>query len=146
MITDDGADLRHGATHFKVNFGQLRNVIDKSERAKKNILIAVAGGADDGTSEVRQSVDVVVRQEIEKFAQIIFASSPAQCEFRIGQRGLTLEDLRLRYGGCKPGLHGRDSHDQESVDQPDDNRFSWIKEPLKFDALRQAWIDPEGGP
>lgn len=42
-ITDDSAALRHGATQFKVNFDQLRKVIDESEWAKKNILIAVAG-------------------------------------------------------------------------------------------------------
>lgn len=143
-ITDDGAALRHGATQFKVNFDQLRKVIDESEWAKKNILIAVAGGASDGTSGVRQAADATVRQEIEKFAHIIFSSSPAQREFWIGQRGVSVEELRSRYDGCKPCLHGSDSHDQKSVGQPVDNRFSWIKGALEFDALRQACIDPEG--
>ncbi|MQX45732.1 TrlF family AAA-like ATPase [Sinorhizobium medicae] len=143
-ITDDGAALRHGATQFKVNFDQLRKVIDESEWAKKNILIAVAGAAGDGTSGVRQAADATVRQEIEKFAHIIFSSSPAQREFWIGQRGVTIEELRDRYDGCKPCLHGSDSHDQKTVGQPVDNRFSWIKGALEFDALRQACIDPEG--
>lgn len=143
-ITDDGAALRHGATQFKVNFDQLRKVIAESEWSKKNILIAVAGGEGDGTSGVRQAADATVRQEIEKFAHIIFSSSPAQREFWIGRRGATLEELRARYDGCKPCLHGSDSHDQTSVGQPDDNRFSWIKGALEFDALRQACLDPEG--
>ncbi|MGH6858740.1 MAG: TrlF family AAA-like ATPase, partial [Phyllobacterium sp.] len=143
--TDDGAALRHGATQFKVNFDQLRKVIDESEWAKKNILIAVAGGAGDGTSGVRQAADTTVRQEIEKFAHIIFSSSPAQREFWLGQRpGVTVEELRARYDGCKPCLHGSDSHDQKSVGQPVEDRFSWIKGTLEFDALRQACIDPEG--
>lgn len=144
-ITDDSAALRHGATQFKVNFDQLRKVIHESEWAKKNILIAVAGSAGDGTSGVRQAADTTVRQEIEKFAHIIFSSSPAQREFWLGQRpGVTVEALRARYDGCKPCLHGSDSHDQQSVGQPVDNRFSWIKGALEFDALRQACIDPEG--
>lgn len=144
-IIDDGAALRHGATQFKVNFGQLREVIHESEWAKKNILIAVAGGAGDGTSGVRQAADTTVRQEIEKFAHIIFSSSPSQREFWLGQRpGITVEELRERYDGCKPCLHGSDSHDQKSVGQPVDNRFTWIKGALEFDALRQACIDPEG--
>jgi energy-coupling factor transporter ATP-binding protein EcfA2 len=142
-ISDDGAALRHGATQFKVNFDQLRKVIDESEWAKRNILIAVAGGTGDGTSGVRQAADFTVRQEIEKFAHIIFSSSPAQREFWIGQRGVTIEELRARYDGCKPCLHGSDSHDQKSVGQPVDSRFSWIKGALVFDALRQACIDPE---
>jgi hypothetical protein len=143
-ITDDGAALRHGATQFKVNFDQLRKVIAESEWAKKNILIAVAGGTGDGTSGIRQAADATVRQEIEKFAHIIFSSSPTQREFWIGQRGLTIEELRARYDGCKPCLHGSDSHDQKTVGHPVDNRFSWIKGALEFDALRQACIDPEG--
>ncbi|HEV7732453.1 MAG TPA: ATP-binding protein, partial [Candidatus Binatia bacterium] len=143
-ITDHGAALRHGATQFKVNFNQLRKVIGESEWAKNNILIAVAGGAGDGTSGVREAADATVRQEIEKFAHIIFSSSPAQREFWIGQRGVMVEELRARYDGCKPCLHGSDSHDQESVGQPVDNRFSWIKGALEFEALRQACIDPEG--
>lgn len=143
-IVDDGAALRHGATQFKVNFDQLRKVIHDSEWAKKNILIAVAGAAGDGTSGLRQAADATIRQEIEKFAHIIFSSSPAQREFWLGQRGVTIEELRSRYDGCKPCLHGSDSHDQKSVGQPVDNRFSWIKGALEFDALRQACIDPEG--
>lgn len=144
-ITDDRAALRHGATQFKVNFDQLRKVIPESEWAKKNILIAVAGGAGDGTSGVRQAADATVRQEIEKFAHIIFSSSPVQREFWLGQRpGASVEKLRSRYDGCKPCLHGSDSHDPKSIGQPVDNRFSWIKGALEFDALRQACIDPEG--
>lgn len=143
-ITDDTAALRHGATQFKVNFDQLRKVIGESEWAKKNILIAVAGCASDGTSGVRQAADATVRQEIEKFAHIIFSSSPAQREFWNGQRGTSIEELRSRYNGCKPCLHGSDSHDQKSVGKPNENRFSWIKGTPEFDALRQACIDPEG--
>ncbi|NSZ19721.1 TrlF family AAA-like ATPase [Agrobacterium vitis] len=143
-ITEDGAALRHGATQVKVNFDQLRKVIHESEWAKKNILIAVAGGAGDGTSGLRQAADATMRQEIEKFAHIIFSSSPAQREFWLGQRGVSIEELRSRYDGCKPCLHGSDSHDQKSVGQPVDSRFSWIKGALEFDALRQACIDPEG--
>jgi hypothetical protein len=143
-IKDDGAALRHGATQFKVNFDQLRKVIAESEWAKKNILIAVAGGSGDGTSGVRQAADATVRQELEKFAHIIFSSSVAQREFWIGQRNVSVEELRSRYDGCKPCLHGSDSHEQASVGQPVDNRFSWIKGALTFDALRQVCIDPEG--
>jgi predicted ATPase len=143
-LSDDHAALRHGATQFKVNFDQLRKVFDESEWAKTNILIGVAGGAGDGTSGVRQAADATVRQEIEKFAHIIFSSSAAQREFWLGQRSVTLEELRARYDGCKPCLHGSDSHDQQSVGQPVGNRFSWIKGALEFDALRQACIDPAG--
>ena len=143
-IVDDGPALRHGATQYKVNFDQLRRVLRDSDWAKANILVAVAGAAGDGTSGLRQAADATMRQEIERFAHIIFSSSPAQREFWLGKKGVSVEQLRENYDGCKPCLHGSDAHDQKSVGQPVEERFSWIKGGLEFDALRQACIDPEG--
>lgn len=143
-ITDNRAALVHGATQFKVNFAELREVFKESEWATQNILIAVAGGAGDGTSGLREAADTTVREEIEKFAHIIFASSPAQREFWLGKKGMAPQQLRDRFDGCKPCLHGSDAHYQSAVGQPTGNRFSWVKGALTFDALRQACIDPEG--
>ena len=143
-ITDDIAALRFGATQFKVNFSQLKEVYHQSDWAKENILIAVAGGSGDGTSGLRQAADTTIRQEIEAFAHIIFASNAAQREFWLGQRSVNVEMLRERFNGCKPCLHGSDSHHIETVGQPVAERYSWIKGSLEFDALRQACIDPEG--
>jgi len=143
-IIDDRAALEHGATQFKVNFSELRQVIGESDWAKKNIIIAVAGSAGDGTSGIRQAADATVRQEIEKFAHIIFSSNVAQREFWLGQRNASVETLKERYNGCKPCLHGSDAHEQGTVARPTEDRFSWVKGGLEFDALRQACIDPEG--
>ncbi|MCA1653105.1 MAG: hypothetical protein LC656_02650 [Sphingomonadales bacterium] len=143
-LLDDPSALAHGATQFKVNFDQLRTVYSNSDWAKNNVLVAVAGGAGDGTSGVRQAADATVRQEIEKFAHVIFASSAAQREFWLGERGVSVDQLRDRYDGCKPCLHGSDAHDQSSTGQPVEDRFSWVKGALTFDALRQACIDPAG--
>ncbi len=142
-IKDDLAALRHGATQFKVNFDLLRKVIKESDWAKNNILIAVAGGSGDGTSGLRQAADTTIRQEIEKFSHIIFSSNIAQREFWLGQKSDTIKELRERYHGCKPCLHGSDAHDLKKVGQPTDDRFSWIKGGLEFDSLRQACIDPK---
>jgi hypothetical protein len=143
-ITDDRAALAYGANQFKVNFQKLREVFSESGWAKKNILIAVAGGATDGTSGVREAADQTIRREIEGFAHVIFASSVAQREFWLGDRDLSPAEVRARYGGLKPCLHGSDAHKLEDVATPFGDRFSWIKGGLEFDALRQACIDPAG--
>jgi len=142
--TDDRAALDYGANQFKVNFQQLREVFSESGWAKKNILIAVAGGATDGTAGVREAADQTIRREIEGFAHVMFASSVAQREFWLGQRDLSPDEIRARYGGLKPCLHGSDAHKIDDVASPFGGRFSWIKGGLEFDALRQACIDPEG--
>lgn len=143
-ISDDRAALAYGANQFKVNFQKLREVFGESGWAKKNILIAVAGGATDGTSGVREAADQTLRREIEGFAHVIFASSVAQREFWLGQRDLGPAQIRATYGGLKPCLHGSDAHKIEGVATPFGDRFSWIKGSLEFDSLRQACIDPAG--
>lgn len=143
-ITDDAAALSFGASQFKVNFQQLRDVYAGSGWAKKNILIAVAGGARDGTSGVREAADQTIRREIESFAHVIFAASAAQREFWLGRRDLTRGEIRARYGGLKPCLHGSDAHKLDDIASPFGDRFSWIKGALEFDSLRQAYIDPAG--
>ena len=117
-ITDDRAALSYGANQFKVNFQKLREVFSESGWAKKNILIAVAGGANDGTSGVREAADQTLRREIEGFAHVIFASSEPQREFWLGKGDLTPSEVRSRYGGLKPCLHGSDAHKLEDVATP----------------------------
>lgn len=141
-IIDDRAAQRYGASQFKVNLTQLRDELAKNSWAKTDILIAVAGSKSDGTSGVREAGDTALRQEIESFAHIIFASSVAQREFWLGRKADSPEQIKARYGGLKPCLHGSDAHDPKRLANPE-GRFSWIKGAAEFDALRQAGIDPE---
>jgi hypothetical protein len=143
-LTDPMIELQRGTEQFKVSLDQLKRVYSGSDWARDNILIAVAGSETDGTSGVRDAADATLRQEIEKFAHVIFAGSSAQREFWLGQRSATPEELRQRYGGLKPCMHGSDAHEQRSVGRPDADRYSWIKGAVEFDALRQACIDPVG--
>lgn len=141
-IQDDRVAMALGVTQFKVHFAQLRTCYADSAWAKEHILIGVAGGSGDGTSGVSAASDETMRQEIERFAHFIFTSSPAQREFWLGQRALTAEQLRERYNGCKPCMHGSDAHQLADAAKPAADRFSWVKGALSFDALRQACIDP----
>ena len=141
-LTDERAALAHGARQFKVNFRELREVFKESEWAQANILVAVAGGTNDGTSGIKGSADQALRQQIERFADLIFASSPAQREFWLGEGALKTEDVREQYRGLKPCLHGSDAHAQGDVGKPFGDRFSWVKGKVEYDSLRHACIVP----
>jgi hypothetical protein len=140
----DKAALEHGANQFKVEFQQLQAAYRESDWARENILIAISGTETDGTSGMRDAAEQTLREEMEKFAHIIFASSPAQRDFWLGLKSASPGELRERYDGLKPCLHGCDAHDQERVGKPDGNRYSWVKGSLSFDSLKQACIDPAG--
>jgi hypothetical protein len=139
--TDDEAALRHGCTQFKVS---LDNLVEahRIEWASDNILIAVAGNAD-GTSGVKEAADTTLREEINKAAHAIFASSLKQRDFWLGHGKAAIDELRERYGGPKPCIWGSDAHELERVAKPAEDRFCWIKGAPTFDALRQACLDPE---
>jgi energy-coupling factor transporter ATP-binding protein EcfA2 len=138
------AALEKGATQFKISFPELVTQYSASAWAKANIVVAVAGGETDGTSGIREAADATLRQEIEKFAHVIFASSPSQRDFWLGRKSASVDIVRSRYGGLKPCLHGSDGHDHQSAGTPDGDRYSWIKGAVAFDSLRQAVIDPAG--
>lgn len=140
-ITDEAA-LQHGCSQFKVSLENLLEAYRGIEWARDNILIAVAGSAD-GTSGVKEAADTTLREEIEKAAHAIFASSLKQREFWLGHGKASISDLRERYGGQKPCLWGCDAHDLSRVGKPAEDRLCWIKGVPTFDALRQACVDPE---
>ncbi|PFH10934.1 putative AbiEii toxin of type IV toxin-antitoxin system [Collimonas sp. PA-H2] len=143
-IIDERAALRQGSEQFKVSFDQLRTQYRNSAWAKANILIAVSGAQGDGTSGLREGADRTLRQEVERFAHIIFTSNSAQREFWLGRKNLSPEDIRQHYDGLKPCLHGSDGHSVAKTGSPDGDRYSWVKGEAIFDTLRQVCIDPAG--
>lgn len=143
-INDDQTALRHGAERFKVSFQELRDKYKHSQWAQDNLIIAVAAKQNDGTAALQDGADEVLRQEIERFAHVIFASNPNQREFWLGRKALSAESLVERYNGLKPCLHGSDAHQTAKAGAPDGKRYSWLKGSPTFDTLRQACIDPAG--
>jgi ABC-type lipoprotein export system ATPase subunit len=140
--SDDEGALRHGCTQFKVSLDNLIEAHRGMTWAADNILIAVAGGAD-GASGVREAADATLREEIEKAAHAVFASSAKQRDFWLGRSSASVNELRERYGGQKPCIWGSDAHELVRVAKPAEDRFCWIKGVPTFDALKQACIDPE---
>jgi ABC-type dipeptide/oligopeptide/nickel transport system ATPase component len=138
------AALEIGARNFKVSLDDLREVFNNSAWARCNICIAISGNSNDGTSGVSDAADTALRQEIDKFADIIFASSLQQREYWLGRGTLGRNEFLDRYRNLKPCLHGSDAHKLDDVGAPAENRYTWIKGAVHFDTLRQCCIDPEG--
>lgn len=143
-ITDDAAALRAGTNQFKVTIANLKDSFNKSTWAQDNILVAVAAGSNDGTSGVRDAGGSLeaTRQEIERFAHVIFAGAPKQREFWLGDGALDRDELAAKLDGPKPCLHGSDAHSLTRVGRPDNDRFTWIKGDATFETLRQACLEP----
>ena len=143
-VTEDHKALEIGANQFKVSFGEIQERWAEDTWVQRNCLIAVSGSSNDGTAGLAADDSFkATREEIERFARIIFASQEKQREFWLGRGALPREDLEARLGGVKPCMHGSDAHAQAKVGAPALNRYTWIKGDPTFESLRQACIEPE---
>jgi ABC-type lipoprotein export system ATPase subunit len=144
--TDEGGAHRTGANQFKVAFTDLLKLFREEKKwLSKNCLVAVAGGSNDGTAGLQEDASfAALRQEVERFADIIFASTPKQREFWLGNTlAADKETIEAKYKSLKPCMHGSDAHRVETVGVPTDKRYCWLKGDLAFETMRQAVIEPE---
>ncbi len=139
----DRQALEEGVNQFKVNLNDLKEHSKKSGWFQDNAFIAVAAGSRDGTSGLQEDSSFAsTRAEIEKLADIIFSSNPGTIEFWSGNSAMDEKQLIERLGGKKPCLHGSDAHDNDNVGKPDQERNTWIKGNVSFEALKQTVIEP----
>ncbi len=143
---DDDAAQRTGANQFKVTFPELQKLFREERKwLSQNCLVAVAGSSNDGTAGLKDDASfTALRQQVERFSDIIFASTPKQREFWLGQSpSASRDDIESIYGALKPCMHGSDAHLIENVGAPTNNRFCWVKGDLAFESLRQVVLEPE---
>ena len=142
-ITDEAA-LKAGVNQFKVEIDQFLERWDSSDWIQDNALIAVATSRRDGTSSLQKDTSLTaLRQKVEYMAHIMFAPTPGDRAFWLGQGAVEAEQIKATYGALKPCLHGSDAHRHEDVATPAKERYCWIKGELTFDALRQTCMEPE---
>lgn len=144
--TDEGGAYRAGANMFKVSFQKLQELfLDEQKWLSQNCIVAVAGGLSDGTSGLQDdSSFAAFRQEVERFADVIFASSQKQREFWLGKTpGADRKTIEEKYKALKPCMHGSDAHRIETVGAPAEKRYCWLKGDLAFETIRQAVLEPE---
>ena len=143
--SSDEQALRVGVNQFKVEFDSFIERWDASEWIQQNALIAVATGRTDGTAGLQKDASLAaLRQKIEAAAHIMFASSPRVRDYWLGRTEIAGPDEIIeKYSTLKPCLHGSDAHDLGRAGTPDQERYSWIKGDLGFEALRQICMEPE---
>ena len=141
----DEQALRAGINQFKVEFDSFAERWEASEWIQRNALVAVAMGRADGTAGLQKDASLAaLRQKIEAAAHIMFASSPRERDYWPGKaESAGPRDIIDTYNSLKPCLHGSDAHALDRVGTPDQERYSWIKGDLNFDALRQICMEPE---
>jgi hypothetical protein len=144
-LKDDAAAFAEGVNQFKVSFPELRELLRREVWLRENCLVAVAAAQADGMSGLQDDGGfTLLREEMQRFAHVIFSGKPCDREFWLGQNVEADRDvIEAKYGVLKPCLHGCDAHRLAEVGAPEENRYCWIKGDFSFESLRQVAIEPE---
>ena len=85
-VVEETSALRIGTNQFKTTLTAIRDLFRNDKWLRNNCLVAVAGSSNDGTAGLKEDDSyAATRREIEKFANVIFASTPRQREFWLGK-------------------------------------------------------------
>lgn len=133
------AALEEGANQFKVEFSKLVALREADAWVRSNVLFAVAAGSDGLSGLSKDSAFFAQRQELARFADIVFSGQPQDRKFWLGDHP---DFAKLGYVP-KPCLHGSDAHKTTDVLAPEQERRCWIRAEPTFEGLRQALIEPE---
>jgi energy-coupling factor transporter ATP-binding protein EcfA2 len=130
-LVDHHALLREGASQFKVDIEQIKEIQDLPW-ARQNMITAVSSKENDGTSGLRATA-AIVAAKIEARSNIIFSGAPTDRNHWLNPPNGQLP---------KPVIFGCDAHRNDQILKPNANKFCWIKGDICFDALRQMLLEP----
>ncbi|MFX0196090.1 MAG: TrlF family AAA-like ATPase [Candidatus Hodarchaeota archaeon] len=143
-LKDDNRAYREGINQFKPSFEVIRKWYQEDGWLHANALVAVSNKSDDGASGLAHDDGFhATREEIYRFAHIVFSGNPKDREYFLGKGVDSVETLKTRIGGLRPCVHGSDAHTEEKLFKPDEDRYCWIKADPTFEGLRQILYEPE---
>jgi ABC-type lipoprotein export system ATPase subunit len=76
-------------------------------------------------------------------AHMLFSGNPGTREFGLGKRHSAPNDFVNEFQSLKPCVNSSDSHSFESLFEPAEGRYTWIKADPTFQGLRQLLNEPE---
>ena len=72
----------------------------------------------------------------------MLSGNPNERAFWLGEDTLPILELKNKFGGPKPCLHGCDAHSIAKLLKPEHERLCWVKADPSFEGLRQTVFEP----
>lgn len=152
-INDESA-YRNGISSFVLNSSDIIKAFKKYPNFRKNCLVAVANSNKDGASAFQGHEKFlynqqdgatlkVLRESLYKVSDIIFSSTLTDKPFFLGKNTKDQSIFLDNYGTYKPCIHGSDAHDLDTLFEPTDQKYCWIKAEPTFEGLKQIIHEPE---
>mgnify|MGYP001159217804 CR=1 FL=1 len=141
-----------GVNSFVVSHSDLQKLLDENSEFRENTIIVVSNSNKDGASAFNKHFDLfendsescldAVRKSIYSISQCIFSGNEEDRKYFLGEKGDNVQTVIQKCGSLKPCIHGSDSHKEEDLFKPKQDRFCWIKSDLTFSGLKQIIFEP----
>lgn len=138
---DDLSPYKAGCKYATIDLQQIVEELESSPSLFEGEYLIVLSGSE--WSEIEwESADAEVRRRLLQQAHCVFTGNPETQKWLTGNKDIPPDEFRDEFGSLKPPLHGSDAHNFESICNPDQNRFCWIKADPTFDGLKQVVFEP----
>lgn len=140
----DRSDLYIGMLNAVVSHEDVTKVLEnQASRFKDRYLIVVP--VDEDLSEISwNGQGHLPRKILIQKSHMIFSSNLGTRQFCLGKKHSTIKDFKDEFKSLKPCIHGSDSHCYDTLFEPAEKRYVWIKADPTFQGLRQLLNEPEG--
>lgn len=137
------SDLYVGMMNAVVTHEEVTGALERqASRFKDRFLIAVP--ADEDLSECSwNGQGHLTRKLLIQKSHILFSGNPGTRSFGLGKKHSTVQDFVNEFRGLKPCVHSSDCHSYETLFEPTEKRYTWIKADPTFQGLRQLLNEPE---
>lgn len=142
---EEDAAFREGANQFKAPLKDIKEIFSGNKNLAGRYLVVVPNSHRDGNSGNTDDNYVALRDDLYSFSNCIFTANPGDRDFFLGQKegGLSVDEIKKKFGALKPCIHGSDAHSLDKVCKPDLDRFTWIKADPTFNGLKQILFEPQ---
>jgi ABC-type cobalamin/Fe3+-siderophores transport system ATPase subunit len=135
------SDYQAGCKYATIDLDEIIQQLDNSPSLFEGQFLIILAGSEWSDIEWR-SADAEVRRRLLQQAHGVFTGNPSDHDWLIGQADIPPADFRDEFGSLKPPLHGSDAHDFESICEPDEDRYCWIKADTTFEGLKEIVFEP----
>ena len=139
----DQSDIYIGMMNAIVAHEDVTEVLERQgSRFKDRFLMIVPADEDLSECSWNGQGHLARKLYIQK-SHMIFSSNSGTRAFGIGKKHPTVQDFINEFRGLKPCIHSSDSHTYESLFEPVEARYTWIKADTTFHGLCQLLNEPE---
>jgi len=136
-------DLYVGMMNAVVDHGEVSAILErKSSIFLNRYLLALP--ADENLSECSwDGQGHLARKVMIQKSHFLFSANPGTREFGLAYRHPSKDAFESEFKSLKPCVHGSDAHDLDSLFEPTEQRYTWIKADPTFAGLMRILKEPD---